>query len=255
MACFLQVCSNWIWNSPYNSILCYKPLQTAPCSPILYISSILSCNAFCKQYYAVQHPPYRHMSYIKWSSSLHTRLAAGMARQSWVNGKGTEWTAAGFIIPDLQVWASSNYKHEQRPSQVRFSLTTLRCGEHLPAHHVWFIQRVPLCSATVPWRCCGLSASRPRCGCVLRCSPCDPGTSCCASADSGRWWRKGWSRPHRSWWRARVAWPRCPERWWWSGGGSWIRLSLGSRSPRSERRGYWERSPYLSDAPPESDPR
>lgn len=110
--------------------------------------------------------------------------------------------------------------------------------------------------STVPWRWCGWSASRPRCGSVLRCSPCDPGTSCCASAGSGRWWRRGWSRPHRSWWRARVAWPRCPERWWWSGGGSWIRLSPGSRSPRSERRGYWERSPYLSsDAPPESDPR
>lgn len=105
----------------------------------------------------------------------------------------------------------------------------------------------------VPWRWCGWSASRPRCGRGPRCSPCDPGTSCCASGGSGRWWRRGWSRPHRSWWRARAAWPRCPERWWWSGGGSWIRLSLGSRSPRSERRGCWERSPYLSGAPPEPD--
>ncbi len=97
-------------------------------------------------------------------------------------------------------------------------------------------------SFLIPWRSCW-SESRPLCTCVRRCALSAPGESWSVCACSDRRSRRGWSPPRRSWRRGRAGWSPCPARWWWSGAASWTHPSRGSRSPRSARRGCWERSP------------
>ncbi len=146
------------------------------------------------------------MAAISIQLMIHNNTHAGITLKHWMNDKMVE------IMWDKELKTDSH---------------------HLAIH-----------SFLIPWRWCYWSESRPPCTCVRRCSlSVTPVGSWSVCACSGWRSQRGWSPPHRSWWRGRAGWSPCPARWSWSGVESWTHRSRGSRSPRSARRGCWERSP------------
>ncbi len=107
------------------------------------------------------------MAAISIQLMIHNNTHAGITLKHWMNDKMVE------IMWDKELKTDSH---------------------HLAIH-----------SFLIPWRWCYWSESRPPCTCVRRCSlSATPVGSWSVCACSGWRSQRGWSPPHRSWWRGRA---------------------------------------------------